>query len=472
MSTPLGKDGVARATTAIALLLFFGLAIWLGLGAGRFLMIDQGDYVRTVKRLVVAPEDPVALPHSAPVGHRWILEPFPDWKLRVYRGSATPVLALSALPARLGSGVLDTRHSALAFTLLLAVILWGIAGRVAPDRPAWQRAVMAAPALLLVMGAHNAAFLGSFYAELPLILSLPLLVLALLLPPGRAASLLLFLAAAGAATAKAPFFYLPAVVAIGLWWFREPHTRRGLWVALALAQAFALLVLFRGELTPMNAHHSTFLGSSYYLTPAELVARGLPVSQIDCVGVDYWGNQTPSPTSTDIRPAPTHCADLPERDMTDAVTPYLAHPLLLWRLAKDSLPVHARADYFHLSPSALYRHMVAPTLATRLMDTVSRWRDGLLQGFGLPVALSILLITTLLPLGARLGPARRPLVLLAAFGLSQVPVALGGEGVRDLGKHLAAAQFSLDLALGLLTMVLAAFVLRTRRETDLNAPGV
>lgn len=52
--------------------------------------------------------------------------------------------------------------------------------------------------------------------------------------------------------------------------------------------------------------------------------------------------------------------------------------------------------------------------------------------------------------GRRLGVASAPVAVLGVFAASQIVVSLLGEGVRDLGKHLAAGQYALDLAIAML----------------------
>ena len=455
---------------------YIALALWLGIGAGGFVMIDQGDYTRTVKRMVVAPIDPLDLPHSKPVSQRWELAPLDEWKLRLYRGSATSTIALAALPARFGSGVFDTRHMAIAYSLVVAIGLLMIARRLAASgrdaRPsgsgrdaivvALAAFVGATLALPLILAAHNAALLGSFYPEIAFIVALPFVVAAMLMPASRGAHLLLFASTAMAAMSKAPFFYLPLLVAATLWWTERQRVataaasssnRRGAWIALAAAQLLALVVLARGEFKAMNAHHATFLGSDYGLTPAQLEAAGLPSAYHHCIGVDFWGNHVATPDATTAGPTPDGCASLPTRTMGQALGRWLRDPQDFLALGLQSLPLHSRADYFHITTTAPYRHRVGGGAATELLEATSRARDLFLRGIGMPITALALLAAALLPFGRTLQRARAPIALLSAFALSQVVVSLLGEGVRDLGKHLAAGQYAIDLALAMLIVV-------------------
>lgn len=445
--------------------------LWLAGGASGFVMMDQGDYGRTVQRLIAEPVEPLALPHSMPVSQRWRLQPISDWKLRLYRGSATPMIAAAALPAALIQRPFDTRHMAIGGSLLVALGMFLCAWRLADRQAVPTAAVAAAVTLPLVLAAHNAALLGSFYAELALVVALPFVVLALLMPAGGRSHGLLFVATAVAAMAKAPFFYLPLLVAVGLWLSDRiarkrsilpvlPR-RRGAWAALAAAQLLAVIVLVRGEYAAINAHHATFLGSDYGLDAEGLTRAGLPSHLHHCVGVDYWGNRVPTPSAVRIEPRPAGCEDLPTRTFGQALGTYLQDPGRFMALATASLPVHTRADYFHLKPEAPYRHRVDEGRAARLLEAVSRGRDVPLHGMGYPLLSLALLLALLTPWAWRLGAAWAPLVVLAAFASSQVVVSLLGEGVRDLGKHLAAGQYALDLALALL---IALGVLRILRN--------
>ena len=474
----------SRGWMALCVAAYVAVALWLGIGAGGFIMIDQGDYTRTVKRMVVAPIDPLDLPHSRPVSQRWTLAPFDEWKLRLYRGSATSTIALAALPARLGSGVFDTRHMAFAYSLVVAIGLLLIARRLGAsshDARSWgsgrgaPAVAVAAVAgaifgLPLLLAAHNAALLGSFYPEIAFVIALPFVVAAMLMPASRGAHMLLFAATAMAAMSKAPFFYLPLLVAGGLWW-SERHraaaaaappssNRRGAWIALAAAQLLALVVLARGEFKAMNAHHATFLGSDYGLAPAQLEAAGLPSAYHHCVGVDFWGNHVATHDATAAGPTPEGCSDLPERTMRQALGRWLRAPQDFLALGWQSLPLHSRSDYFHITTTAPYRHRVGGDAATDLLEATSQARDRLLRGLGLPIVALAMLAAALAPIGRTLRHARAPIAVLSAFAISQVAVSLLGEGVRDLGKHLAAGQYAIDMALAMLIVV--GFVAATR----------
>ena len=137
----------------------------------------------------------------------------------------------------------------------------------------------------------------------------------------------------------------------------------------------------------------------------------------------------------------------------DVLRPYIVHPDLLFRLWAWAAPAHFTVFYFHVYPQTRY---LTPSdhnsyHSGKILVAASRLREMLLTRHYLALVLAGVVCALF---GSRLGLAPNvsaATMLLTLFSLSQFGVCLLGEGIRDLSKHLAAAQFCLDL--------LAVFVL-------------
>lgn len=461
-----------------------GLAlVLLAVGASNFLMIDQGDYPRTVSRIVAAPEEAIQLPYSQPVGQRWLLDPLADARPNLSSGSASMAFyALALLQKPLGA--YDVRLVGWVFSLIVGLgiaVLASLLARRLGAESAVATALGTLAALPLVLAAHNSAFLTSFYGEFAFIVAAPWLLVALLMPPSRWRSVLLFASVAVASLAKAQNVLLPALI-LGMWgmgalvsirWRSRAASAEGADMrrsvmgfravdiaGLLAAQMMALVMVAKGDYGHYNAHHAAFLGAYYYVSPGDIRAQGLVPPPTECIGVDRWGNRLS--TASDLVPdsAPPACLSLGTIQMGDVLRLHLASPTVLLELAADSLPVHATVDYFHVLGEARYIHAVDPNRATRFLQAVSAWRDAVMHGFGVVIAPFMLL---LLSLGLACGRYRAlslPLAVLATYALSQVGVSLLGEGVRDLSKHLAMAQYAIDLGLAMVLITAAILVSR------------
>ena len=133
----------------------------------------------------------------------------------------------------------------------------------------------------------------------------------------------------------------------------------------------------------------------------------------------------------------------------------LACALVLLRLAEFALPHHFTAHYFPVYPHYPYLKRLddGARPVTTLLTRMTAARDR----FVTPLA-PVLLLGGLgfFALSRRAGEGLRRLavggLILSLFIATQVVVALLGEGVRDLSKHLWGAQLALDLLLVLIVL--------------------
>ncbi len=302
----------------------------------------------------------------------------------------------------------------------------------------------------MAFAAHNTAFLQSLYPDAAFLLGLPLLVAAIVLPRGWRRAALVFVALGFCAASKVQYCYLPMLLlAVALCSRRSVPLDKPFVAVVLLAQALSLLPFAAYGYGGVNRHHSTYLGSYLAMTPAELERIGVDAQERACIGADAWGNRLESAAAVRVVQRGGPCPAARDKSTSDAVRPYWQFPSLLPRLVASSLPAHFTVRYFHLDESTRYVVSVAPgNWASGALWRISEWREGLIGPFA---ALAICVLGWFALPASLAAPAR----LLALFAVSQVPVALLGEGVRDLSKHLAGAQMALDFLIVLLAFGLA-----------------
>lgn len=446
------------------------VALYLLVASQAIGMMNQGDFRRTVGFMLTEPVSAISVNTVFPVGL--------EWHYRDSMGGPTFARGTSSLMfwllGALQRLVSDTYHLLVAASMLKLLLLFiaersARAAAVVLQHGYRARFVWFCGFCLVFFSAHNVAVLASFYAESAFQVGLAAMVLALLLEgqDEKRRRWLLAAAAGLGGGAKVQFFYVPML----LWlliaaadYRANLRLDRRLLAALLVAQLVAFGPLAKGEFRAVNSYHATYLGAYLVMTPSEQSLAGLTAEQRRCVGVDAWGNRISAADTTAVASGDSRCfrdiaADV---GLMSVARAYRAVPAIAYRLWVATEP-HFTVKYFHLSKSLPYLidMTVRPqTGASAPLSALTEWRERLVPR---PVWLLIVIMGLVIPLFAcRVGPPplRVTSVFLSLFALSQVVVAIFGEGVRDLSKHLSAAQFAVDL---LVVMLATQVVLTLRR---------
>ena len=415
-------------------------------GSQALLFADTNDFQRVVGHLYLTPLGD---------GIRWAL-PEQPFRIPANPELASHIFTLAGWVQRyLPGAVFDISRTALAAKLLLlayaGVLAWQCAAAL--GRGAVWCTVFVLAWLVAFFMAHNIGMAQSLYAEYAFLIALPLLLVGMLASRRAVRLACLGLGAFVCGLAKVQYFYVPLMVLVCVWsasrWQRRVPDKALLKLLFAV-QVVCLVPLLIGKNAELNAYHGVYLGSYMVLTPAQLDELGVPPDQRACIGLDAWGNALSGPGGTQVKRTGHTCYPVtPKLGKGEVLRPYLHHPQVLWRLAAYALPSHFTVRYFHVFPDYFYLKRLkgeAPGV-TDLLLRMTEVRDRTIT----PLAPLFLLGSVLLFAASRSRHAGglRPLaaggLLLGLFVVSQIVIALLGEGVRDLSKHLWAAQLALDM---------------------------
>lgn len=459
------------AKSLVVMSCLFGMILVLILGSSGLGMRDQGDYARSVSRIV---GEPLAAPADAAPGApttRWALRqgiPVPNPS----SGTSSFLFAAAAWLQSLYHDRFDLMHLGVAGKILLVagIALLAFAAGRRLGLAAIGKGALAAGLLMAAFAAHNIGFLQSLYGEFSFFLGLPLLLAALLWTPGRGRLALLVVSLLLCGGAKAQFFYLPLLVLAVLWWQARASGRRPdgpTLGALMLVQVACLAPLAISDVMDFNRHHSTHLGSYLAMTETERDRLGLAPAERACIGVDAWGNRLERLDAVRLVRDAEHCQGPWPKSLFDTLRPYAVAPAAFWRMLAVGLPPHLTVRYFHVQEDNLYAAPLTanPGAVAHGLQRLTELRDALLRPWIVLMLLVSAVAIALHALRPHGSPGLgAPLLLLALLSMSQVPVALLGEGVRDLSKHLAGAQFALDLMLVLLAAHFIVALMRRGRH--------
>lgn len=325
-------------------------------------------------------------------------------------------------------------------------------------------------ALLLIFSvsffySHNIAMLNSLYGEYIFMLALPLLVLGLVslqqtvnLDSGY--SLILF-GGFFMGMAKTQYFYIPALIALTFFlmaWIDKRKINYRFLTVLLVIQIVCFIPLKKNDFTQLNYYHSLYFGSYVVLDETELSALELPLESRLCIGTDAWGNRMSGLRGEKVEGGGKTCYKNQEIRISDVLRPYIIFPLTLVKMIRYSEAHWGTIQYFHVYPVSYYlKSTLGPVDSGNILVRLSLIRDRIFSGF-------ILIMMALLGVASvswrRIdGFVRYASFFLGALFLSQLLVSVLGEGMRDLGKHMWAAQFSIDVmaALWLAFLVKKAF---------------
>ncbi|MFG5778963.1 hypothetical protein ACFIQF_18000 [Comamonas sp. J-3] len=422
------------------------VGVWLIAGSQALLFVDTNDFQRVVGHLQL---------RSLGDGLRWALPEGPT------RNPGNPELAshiftlLAWVQRFLPGHVFDLARSALVAKCLLLAYAWILGwqcARALQRGAIWCTAIALAWLAVFFM-AHTIGMAQSFYAEYAFLLGFPLLLIGVLAERPKVRLWCLGLAALVCGLAKVQYFYVPLLLAVCIWaashWQRLAPEKALIKLLLAV-QVLCLVPVLIGKNAALNAYHGLYLGSYMVLTPEQFDGLGVSAEQRRCTGVDAWGAVLSGPGGTDVRDGDVSCFPVePKLGKSDVLRPYLHYPQALLQLAQYALPHHFTVHYFHVFANNAYLKKLDDRAlpATDWLLGMTNLRERTITPTAPVFLVAALLLFALSRRSASSGLRRLAVggLLLSLLVVSQVLIALLGEGVRDLSKHLWAAQLALDM---------------------------
>lgn len=302
---------------------------------------------------------------------------------------------------------------------------------------------------------HNIAMLNSFYGEYVFMLALPLLILGVisLEDPEQSAKgyMLVLLGGFFMGMAKTQFFYIPTL--IGLTFIlsnlvEKKKINYKFAAALVIVQILCFIPLKKNDFAQLNYYHSLYFGSYLMLDNSELSKLELPLESRKCIGTDAWGNRISGSKGEKIESGGKTCYKNQEIKISDVLAPYVFFPFTMLEMIGYSEAHWGSVRYFHVYPDSYYLKSTLGSVDSKnILVRLSLIRNRIFSGYVL-VLMACLGIASIF--WRRLdGFIRYTSFFLGSLFLSQLLVSILGEGVRDLGKHMWAAQFSMDVMLAL-----------------------
>ena len=251
------------------------------------------------------------------------------------------------------------------------------------------------------------------------------------------------------ALAKVQYFYFPTLVILAVYLknlFNKHPCQKKTIALLVFIQLLGFASLVRNHNSNLNHYHATRYGSYLVMTDSELSALGVTEEQRTCIGVDAWNNKIETPSSLYISQVNHECMPESEISTLDVIRPYLNYPGIFFRLLSNISIKHFSVQYFHVTIDNNY---LVPTSNDGFKQgnsliQISIFRDKILTPMVTPW---IIIIGSILPFfgNTKNSPNLKIISLfLTLFIASQLVICILGEGIRDLSRHLSAAQYAMD----------------------------
>lgn len=441
-------------------------------------MMNQGDYPRTVGFMLGAPLDVVPYTLRQACAFHWaylksVASPLTE------NNSAAIYFWLAGKLQNLVEPDFDLYLVALLSKCIVLLCCFRVATQYFVGRAPFAGApfVTFTGLALAFFYAHNISFLNSLYPEHAFLIGVAVLLTGHFEGVRGVRIVLIAVGLLMAAASKPQYFYMPLLLgACYLTAVAISHRKadRILIVVLVIVQAVTVLPLLRASTKQVNYYHSLYFGSYDLLTPAQLRQLGVPRPSMGCVGIDWWNWRIVDRDPTEVAPDPARSGcqvSIQTLAARDVLKPYVKHPLLLFRLAAWALPKHFTVHYFEVLPNNFYLRpssgesyrngsvlLVASNMRERIITPL--WCLFVILG----------IVVALVPCSATV-PVRTLLLFLALSVPAQIAMCLVGEGIRDLSRHLAGAQLSLDVLSVISLVELCAIFLRIQRKYELTVGG-
>ncbi|ELV4051963.1 hypothetical protein QNY04_000630 [Escherichia coli] len=284
------------------------------------------------------------------------------------------------------------------------------------------------------------SFSNSLYQEQALILFMPLLMVAIY----KRMDFSTFLILSFIACSKSQFFYLPLLMLVYYVIYDREHMLRKLAMMIVALGLAVSCIVFTTTATTYNKYHSAYFGV-YALDKY----AGLNKAEYDkdCAGVDAWGNVL----SLEEGAIPSDIGEScfkkhPEAGFKSAIQYIAENPMTIITLLFDkNIKSQMDEDYFHVYKSI--KVMVNDHGFTSKITHAKQKLYGSLR----PIISIIILIASVIFFRNRLSGL---LFLASATAISQFYIAFIGEGYRDLAKHLMPMNFSFDMSVFILCILL------------------
>ena len=302
---------------------------------------------------------------------------------------------------------------------------------------------------------HNIAMLNSLYGEYVFMLALPMLVLGLIsldkIGESNTGYIFILLGVFFIGMAKTQYFYIPTLIALTLFLAKLIDKRKinyGFATVLLIIQVLCFIPLKKNDFTQLNYYHSLYFGSYIVLDEYERSILELSLESQLCIGIDAWGNKMSGERGEKVEGGGKTCYKNQEIKITDILRPYIIFPLTLIKIIRYTEAHWGTIKYFHVYPEGYYvRSTLGPVDSTNILVKLSLLRNEIFSGFVL-ILMAFLSVASVF--WRKIDDfVRYTSFFLGTLFLSQLLVSILGEGVRDLGKHMWAAQFSMDVMVAL-----------------------
>lgn len=317
-------------------------------------------------------------------------------------------------------------------------------------------------ALLPLLSSANIGIFSSYYQEQLVLILLPVFLIGYFVGAMKGFFISLF-AVLVIATAKSQFFYLPLLALFFYLLFsREKILKKSIF--LIIVQIIAVYTAFSSTVAVnLNKYHSEYFGLYQYQ-----MLNGKKIdeeAERDCIGIDAWGHRfdiEQGAVSTGIGEG---CiARHSDSSHKKIISYFLKNPLdIVYLLFDEAANKQVREDYFHV-----YHNNKIIVDKDGIFQSIKNIKDKIF----LDRKLALILLVFLISAAFYKNKNARIIMFLSLFSMSQLYISFFGEGYRDLSKHLFAMNFSFDIILFLLSILIFSRIgditsgYRSRRQSN------
>lgn len=419
----------------IALLIFISFIVW---SSKDMFMLNQGDFHRAIYPFLGDIEG-IHFRGVIPLSYQLKDNFLPIYSYE-YKSSYSLLLYIYAATISAITDTFDIQLLSALIKIFYVLSLYFLFLKISNN----SNVIVFIISCIPLLSSSNLSYFSSFYQEQIL---LPLLPICLSLVGSLKSKdeIIVFLCVSIIACSKSQFFYIPFIFAMYYIIFdREKLATRLSLMGFSLLLSIMCIAFSTGA-SHFNKYHSNFFGVYQYM---KLENVKIP-NYIDekCVGVDSWGNRYDIKNGAVWTDIGESCLwENTSYGFENTIKEIINNPSMLIKLPySKSMETFYGEDYFHV-----YKQIKLIKNDNNFSSVITKVKDALFNKLRFSILIACIIISIIFFRNKIAGV----FFILGTIGVSQLYVSFLGEGYRDINKHLSSMNYSFDLVLFLIMVLL------------------
>ncbi|ELM6922204.1 hypothetical protein OGW15_21120 [Citrobacter sp. Cf039] len=422
---------IEKINKKLNLLIFIAFVIAVLLVSKNIIMINQGDFYRLTSLFIS--DDAISLYGSKNLSFP-LLDEFKNITKYNYISSFSYIVYLYASIISIFTNSFDIQIFSSIMKIVFLSSLYLLFCNIFKKNIV--NTLVFIIACIPIISPSNISIFTSFYQDQIILPLLPLVMYFSYRSDNKVNIFIAFILITIISTAKSQYFYSSIILFIQFLVFNRSNLKIKAYLTVASLLVSISAIMLSSGATQYNKYHSNYFGILYTLKENNYK---IPEKyNIECIGVDAWGNILDINTGAVSSNIGESCFNKnKEIGFKDSIKNIIIHPLISLTLPFDKIMRSFYGeDYFHV-----YKGYKIIDCKDSFLCSIPTIKDKLFNDVRFPFLIIIAIISVFINNKSMASS----LFMFSIFGITQLYICFIGEGYRDINKHLIGLNYSFDL---------------------------